>query len=82
MTNPDHDLLILAPRQLRPLLREIVLVGGCANGLLVDDPGVAYIRGTYDVDLIAEIVCYAEYTRFSERLGELGFQFLYRPSSG
>jgi hypothetical protein len=46
MPNPNLDLLILAARQLRPLLPEIVFVGGCATGLLVDDPGATYIRST------------------------------------
>ena len=62
------------PRRLRPLLSEIVFVGGCATGLLIDDPGAAPVRGTYDVDVIAEIGTYAEYAIFSERLRALGFQ--------
>ena len=32
------------------------------------------MRGTYDVDVIAEIGSYAEYTVFSERLRGLGFK--------
>ncbi len=73
MPNPNFDLLILAARQLRPLLSEIIFVGGCATGLLVNDPGTTPVRGTYDVDVIAEIASYAEYTLFSERLHALGF---------
>lgn len=30
-------------------------MGGCATGLLIIDPGVAAVRRTYDVDVIAEI---------------------------
>ena len=64
MPNPNLELLELAAERLRPLLSEIVFVGGCATGLLVDDPGAAPVRGTYDVDVIAEIVSYAEYAQF------------------
>jgi hypothetical protein len=72
MPNPNLELLELAAERLRRLLPEIVFVGGCATGLLIDDPGAA--PGTYDVDVIAEIGSYAEYTVFSERLRALGFK--------
>ena len=74
MPNPNLELLELAAERLRQLLAEIVFVGGCATGLLIDDPGAAPVRGTYDVDVIAEISSYAEYTVFSERLRGLGFK--------
>jgi hypothetical protein len=74
MPNPNLELLELAAERLRRLLPEIVFVGGCATGLLIDDPGAAPVRGTYDVDVIAEISSYAEYTVFSERLRGLGFK--------
>jgi hypothetical protein len=63
-----------AAAKLRPLLREIVFVGGCAIGLLITDPGAAEVRRTYDVDVIAEIASYGDYLLFSERLRALGFQ--------
>jgi hypothetical protein len=53
MPNSNLDLLILAASRLRPLLPEIVFVGGCATGLLVDNPSITDVRGTYDVDVIA-----------------------------
>jgi hypothetical protein len=74
MLNPNLELLQMAAERLRPLLPKVVFVGGCATGLLIDDPGAAPVRGTYDVDVIAEIASYAEYTIFSERLRALGFQ--------
>ena len=74
MPNPNLELLELAAERLRQLLPEIVFVGGCATGLLIDDPGAAPVRATYDVDVIAEIGSYAEYTAFSERLRGLGFK--------
>jgi hypothetical protein len=74
MTSPNLELLEIAAERLRPLLPEIVFVGGCATGLLVTDPGATPVRRTYDVDVIAEIASYAAYAIFSERLRELGFQ--------
>jgi predicted nucleotidyltransferase len=68
MPHPNLELLKLTAEKLRPLLPEIVFVGGCATGLLVTDPGAAPVRATYDVDIIAEIGSYADYAIFSERL--------------
>jgi predicted nucleotidyltransferase len=73
MEFPNLDLLESAAEKLRPLLPEIVFVGGCATGLLISDPGAATVRRTYDVDVISEIVSYADYAVFSERLRALGF---------
>jgi hypothetical protein len=73
MSYPNLDLLERAAAMLQPLLPEIVFVGGCATGLLITDPGAAAVRGTYDVDVIAEIASYADYVVFSDRLHELGF---------
>lgn len=74
MPNPNLELLELAAERLQPLLAEIAFVGGCATGLLIDDPGAAPVRATNDVDVIAEIGSYAEYAVFSERLRALRFQ--------
>jgi hypothetical protein len=72
--HPNLELLELAAARLRPLLHEIVFVGGCTTGLLVTDPGAAPVRITYDVDVIAEIASYADYALFSDKLRALGFQ--------
>lgn len=58
---------------LRPLLEELVFVGGCATGLLITDRAVPGVRATVDVDAIAEITSYGEYVQFAERLREVGF---------
>jgi hypothetical protein len=47
MSHPNLDLLERAAAMLQPLLPEIVLVGGCATGLLITDPGAAAVRGIY-----------------------------------
>ena len=62
-----------AVRKLAPFLDEIVFVGGVTLGLLITDEAAAPIRGTTDVDVIAEIVTYADYIAFSERLRQAHF---------
>jgi hypothetical protein len=74
MANPNLQLLTDAAKLLEPILRELVFVGGCATALLITDKAAADVRPTFDVDAIAEITSYAEYTEFSERLRRLGFQ--------
>ncbi|MBB5056433.1 hypothetical protein HDF16_001118 [Granulicella aggregans] len=62
-----------AANKLAPFLDEIVFVGGITLGQLITDKAAAPIRGTTDVDVIAEIVTYADYIAFSERLREAHF---------
>ena len=68
MANRNLELLTSVVRLLRPMLEDLVFVGGCTTALLITDPAAAEVRPTYDVDSIAEIRSYAEYTVFSERL--------------
>ena len=68
MSDPNLPLLKDAVRKLAPFLDEIVFVGGVTLGLLITDEAATPIRGTIDVDVIAEIVTYAEYIAFSDRL--------------
>jgi hypothetical protein len=58
---------------LKPVLPEIVFVGGCTTGLLITDPAASPVRVTDDVDVIVEVASYAECARFSKRLRNLGF---------
>lgn len=73
MPDPNLPLLEEAARKLTPFLEEVVFVGGVTLGLLITDQGSAPIRGTNDVDVIAEIMTYADYVEFSERLREAHF---------
>jgi len=73
MSEHNRDLLIEAARLLKPLLGELVFVGGSTTGLLVTDKAAAKVRPTYDVDAIAEVSSYAAYAEFSERLRKCGF---------
>jgi predicted nucleotidyltransferase len=72
---PDSNLeqLITAARILRPLLGELVFVGGSVTGLLITDEAAGDPRATLDVDAIAEITSYAEYAAFGDRLRALRF---------
>jgi predicted nucleotidyltransferase len=73
MPNSNLEQLIIAARLLRPLLGELVFVGGSVTGLLITDNAAGDPRATFDVDAIAEITSYAEYAAFGERLRALGF---------
>lgn len=59
---------------LGPLLDRLVFVGGCAAGLLVDDPGAAPIRATLDVDLVAHVTALAAYHDLEREFIQLGFR--------
>ncbi len=72
---PEANLSLLedAARRLAPFLEEIAFVGGVTLGLLITDATAAPIRGTNDVDVIAEIITYADYIALSERLRQANF---------
>jgi hypothetical protein len=72
MIDPNRQLLESAADLLRPLLDELVFVGGCATGLLITDPGSGKVRPTRDVDTITQISNYGEYATLSEKLRRLG----------
>src|SRR5512133_750544 len=74
MRDPNLRLLENAARLLRPVLDELVFVGGSIAGLLITDPGSAGVRPTLDVDAISEVASYAEYAGLSERLRALGLR--------
>jgi hypothetical protein len=74
MPNPNLQLLVDAAKLLKPILGELVFVGGCTTGLLITDEAAADVRPTYDVDAIAEITSYMGYTEFSEKLRAIGFR--------
>ena len=72
MIDPNRELLESAADLLRPLLNELVFVGGCATGLLITDPGSGGVRATYDVDATIELSGYGEYATIFEKLSALG----------
>ncbi|MCP4389982.1 MAG: hypothetical protein GY802_16940 [Gammaproteobacteria bacterium] len=72
--NPNLPLLEVAVDSLGPLVEELVFIGGCAAGLLINDAAAPPIRETIDVDVIVQVLSRAEYYALSERLRELGFR--------
>ncbi len=72
MANSSLEQLIRAASLLRPMLDELVFVGGSVTGLLITDEAAGDPRATLDVDTIAEITSYAQYTAFGRRLRALG----------
>lgn len=73
MLDSNREQLIHAARLLRPLLDEVVFVGGSVTGLLITDSAAGDPRATRDVDAIAAITSYSAYVTFGERLRKLGF---------
>ncbi|MDB5823794.1 MAG: hypothetical protein JWR21_2498 [Herminiimonas sp.] len=72
--DPNADSVELVAHALGELCEELVLVGGCAVGLLVTDPARPSVRATIDVDLVAEVVSLASYYDLRKRLIDRGFQ--------
>jgi len=72
MRDPNRQQLEAAARVLRPLLDDLVFLGGCTTGFLLSDPASAGLRPTKDVDTITEVASYAEYATLTERLRALG----------
>lgn len=73
MPRTNRDQLLATASLLRPVLSELVFVGGAITGELITDQAAGEPRATFDVDVIAELSTYAEYTLFGERLRGLGF---------
>jgi hypothetical protein len=73
MASTNLILLTKMAERLRPLLGEVVFVGGCVTDLLITDAAAAKVRPTIDVDVIV-IASYSEYVNLSERLRKLGFK--------
>src|SRR3982751_4023275 len=69
VSNSNLEQLITAAELLRPVLDELVFVGGVVTGFLITDTAA----GALDVDAVAEIRSYPEYVQFGERLRSLGF---------
>lgn len=56
------------------LCDEVVLVGGCAAGLLCTSPSAMPPRVTFDVDVVAEVAALADYYALERRFEQRGFK--------
>jgi predicted nucleotidyltransferase len=72
-SDPNIAKVELIAKALGPLRERLVLVGGCAAGLLFTDPAVAPARVTYDVDLLAEVAALSGYHQLEKEFSRLGF---------
>ena len=72
--NPNLQILMLAVDKLGDLIDEMVFVGGCATGLLINKEGAPPVRITYDVDAIVQVVTLSEYYAFAQKLRQQGFK--------
>lgn len=72
--DPNVDSVELVVNELGTLSAELVLVGGCAVGLLITDKARPTVRVTKDVDLIAEVVTMVSYYELQAKLEALGFK--------
>jgi hypothetical protein len=67
-------LLVAIAQAMGPVCDQLVFVGGCATGLLVDDAGLMDVRPTEDVDAIVEVASLAGYHRLTDQLMQRGFK--------
>jgi hypothetical protein len=74
VANPNMALLAGMAQAMGPLCDQVVFVGGCATGLLLDDAGLLDVRPTEDVDAIVEVASLANYHRLAEQLTQRGFK--------
>jgi hypothetical protein len=72
--DPNIASVELAVKAFGPLIDEVVLVGGCAVGLLITDRARPPIRPTVDVDLLTEVAPLGNYYKLCNRLKERGFK--------
>lgn len=72
--DPNLAAVELVAAALGPLCDELVLVGGCAVGLLITDQARPPVRQTIDVDLVAQVATVGDYYgRLRTKLKERGF---------
>lgn len=72
--DPNVDSVELVVHELGDLCSELVLVGGCAVGLLITDKARPTVRVTRDVDLVTEAVSIVSYYELQGKLEALGFK--------
>lgn len=68
------DQIQLTAVEMGEIVSEVVFLGGCVAGLLVDQVARTSARATEDVDVIVDIANLSTYYKFGERLKQKGFQ--------
>jgi predicted nucleotidyltransferase len=72
--DPNLERVELVAAALGALREQLVFVGGCAAGLLMNEPGATPIRATLDVDLVVRVTALTQYHKLEERFTRLGFK--------
>lgn len=72
--NPNLGVVELVAQELGELCEDLVLVGGCAVGLLITDRARPAVRPTIDVDFVAEVASLVSYYELEEKLKQRGFE--------
>jgi hypothetical protein len=72
--NPNIENVERIAVALNALRDDVILVGGCACGLLLSDAAAAPARVTYDVDLVAQVIGVAGYHQLEKQFSKLGFK--------
>lgn len=72
-SDPNVRLVEVVAQALGELCDELVLVGGCAAGLLYTSPNAPPPRVTFDVDVVAEVTALAAYHALEKRFASRGF---------
>jgi predicted nucleotidyltransferase len=81
MSNPNLAILELVAQALGPVCDEVVLVGGCATGLLLTQERPDRIRITEDVDIVAQALTVHDYHAVEKRVRAQGFSNDMRPGA-
>jgi predicted nucleotidyltransferase len=74
INDPNVALVELAALKLGNLIDNLVLIGGCAAGLLITDNARPPVRTTLDVDLVVEIATRIKYYELADQLKQIGFR--------
>lgn len=74
MADPNLALLVGMVQAMGPLCDQVVFVGGCATGLLIDNAKLMDVRPTEDVDAIVKVATLAGYHALAEQLMQRGFK--------
>ncbi len=72
--NQDLSFLTNSIPYLRPLLDEVLFIGGAIVPLYITDPALLYVRHTLDIDILTATATYHGYQATVDKLLELGFQ--------
>jgi hypothetical protein len=70
--DPNVGLIEMVAAALGPLMDRVVIVGGCAAGLLITDPAQPPVRPTNDVDGVVEAASLVEYYAVEREFEALG----------